>query len=56
MSNVTIYPHVEEGPSVTQFQSVTEYISATAGATQGDLVLMNGAVLLLMTGGSLLLI
>jgi len=55
-SNVTIVPHVEEGPGVTQFQSVTEYVSTTAGATQGDLVLISGGVVLLMTGGSLLLV
>lgn len=55
-SNVTIYPHVEDGPGVTQFASVTEYVSTTAGATQGDLLLISGGILLLMSGGSLLLV
>jgi len=55
-SNVTIYPHVEDGTGVTQFQSVTEYVSTTAGAMQGDVLLISGGVVLLMTGGSLLLV
>lgn len=56
-SNVTIYPHVEDGPGVTQFPSVTEYISTTAGANgPPDLALVSGGILLLMTGGSLLLV
>jgi hypothetical protein len=56
MSGVTIYPHVEDGPGVTQFPGVTEYPGTTSGAAQGDLLLMSTGVVLLMTGGSLLLV
>lgn len=56
MGNVTIYPHVEDGTGVTQFPSVTEYVSTTAGATQGDLLLMSSGLLLLMTTGSIVLV
>lgn len=55
-SNVTINPSVEDGTGVTQFPSVTEYVSTTSGAQQGDLMLMSGAIVLLMSTGSLLLI
>ena len=54
--DVTVYSGVEKQASVTEGQSVSIWISATAGATQGDLALMTGAILLLMTGGSLLLV
>jgi hypothetical protein len=49
-ASVTTWPHVTEG------QGVTTYVSVTAGAFQGDLLLMSTGILLLMTGGSLLLL
>lgn len=58
MPGVTIYPEVEDGPGVTQYPSVTEYPGTTAGLAPSapDLLLMSTGVVLLMTGGSLLLI
>ena len=57
-SNVTIHPSVEDGTGVTQFPSVTEYMSTTAGSivTTSDLLLMSTGVVLLMSSGSLLLL
>jgi hypothetical protein len=55
-SNVTIDPSVTDGPYLADGPGVSEYVSTTAGAMQGDLALMTGAILLLMTGGSLLLV
>jgi len=55
-SNVTIVPHVEEGSGVTQYPSVTEYLSTTSGATPGYLNLMSSGILLLMTNGGVLLV
>ncbi len=53
-SNVTIVQHVEDGPGVTQYPSVTEWNSTVAGAIPWYVDLMTGGVLLLMTGGGLL--
>lgn len=55
---VTITGSVTAGTGVTQFPSVTEYASVSAGSTSGGadvLLLMSTGTALLMSGSSLLL-
>lgn len=55
-SDVTVYSSVTEENGVEAGPSVTIWTGSSSGNQPGDLQLMTGAILLLMTGGSLLLV